>query len=199
MILHGTSAARLDSILKRGLLTRRMAGGFDNWQGVMTSSPDRVYFSYCYAPAFACVVAHRDWGRVPYCEGVVFDTEPDEANFCADEDAILFTAVYKDRPFPVIQRYCRIQAGMCRDWAWSADRVGSFAHKGPVPVDRIKGYVRFRVNEEAFTLFKLPTNPADHMADGFIFSTRCAALLDKNFVTVERYRLEPLVIERVTL
>ena len=145
-LYHGTGAARLDAILKRGLRPRGSNAG--NWEHSIESNPRAVYLTTAYAPYFALTAQKDDDAAM----GLILEIESDRLDpdkLGADEDAV--EQVMRRSPEdPLAGKGW----GMIQRTRWFRKRVLDFRWQGSVDAMGTCCYVGV-IRPEAITRYAL--------------------------------------------
>lgn len=137
-LYHGTSERWLERIMRQGLRPRGDTAG--NWDAY-PSRPDMVYLTSTYPLYFGAVSAVAD-ERVLILEMELEDL--DEMRLFPDEDVVAQSIQHglsRDSRLPLadIQRHVVENLEVYQEhWRHGLDAMGTVAHLGPIPPERIK-------------------------------------------------------------
>lgn len=147
LLYHGTNAANMGAILRKGLLPR---GSRQSLWEEHPSATDRVYLTSAYAVYFAC---HAAYSTNPKSRGAIIEVDVPMSKLVADEDALALAKV-ADPDFAFVNKldivertkFWRNQAIHSPHLAqFSLNTLGNVAHLGKIPTNQISRFVTFDV------------------------------------------------------
>jgi len=192
-LFHGTSESSVAGILKHGIIPRKLAKK-DNWKHTISSNPQMVYLTDCYAGYFAQSAVKKDerWAIVE-----VELEHLDEGKLYPDEDCIAQTLRLQGHYIAIdlntLTRRIRDSIDEWQEyWELSVRGIGGCAHRGVISRDAITRIALYDPKSNPFiTLACL--DPAISTLNHFFCQPKYSALT--RWLMGERIRLEDLYSE----